>query len=130
MALLMPGRSEKCTIIKGMKETFQIRQNDRKNQMPISHMLKKFPHLTSYDGEIVSKSSLLLCCFCVFNLNCHKLSQICNILILICLCQLQEEYKLLQPSAHDLCKNFQKHMPGLLALPSCNTTVPFEDGKS
>lgn len=55
----MPGRGEKSEIIRGMKGTYEFRKNAREKQMPISQMLQKFPHLASYDGEIVS----LICLF-------------------------------------------------------------------
>lgn len=56
---MMPGRSEKTEIIRGMRETFDTRQKDRQKQLSMSEIIRKFPHLASYDGEIVSS----LCSF-------------------------------------------------------------------
>lgn len=56
LGLLMPGRSEKSEIIMGMKDTFQNRQVARQKQISVAEILQQFPHLASYDGEIVSLS--------------------------------------------------------------------------
>lgn len=55
----MPGRSEKSEIIMGMKDTFQNRQVARQKQISVAEILQQFPHLASYDGEIVSLSPWL-----------------------------------------------------------------------
>lgn len=44
--------------------------------------------------------------------------------------QLQIEFKLMNPSAHDLCMNFQKKLPGILALQGeTPIETPIEDGQ-
>ena len=52
---------KKNTILDGMKDTFPQRQEMRLKQEPMTAILKKFPHLASYDGEVVSSSLFSIC---------------------------------------------------------------------
>ncbi|KAK3920434.1 Venom phosphodiesterase 2 [Frankliniella fusca] len=53
LALLVPGREEKAEIESGMRHTFQRRNASRKRNDNISSILSEFPHLKSYDGEML-----------------------------------------------------------------------------
>lgn len=58
---MVPNSGERKQILNGMKESFPARKAWIVDKHPTIHeVLEKFPHLISYDGELVSSSNLVL----------------------------------------------------------------------
>ncbi|KAK3925589.1 putative disease resistance protein [Frankliniella fusca] len=53
LALLVPGRVEKHEILTGMSKSFKKRNSLRDQGMDIPSILNSFPHLISYEGEVL-----------------------------------------------------------------------------
>ncbi|KAK3925536.1 Periplakin [Frankliniella fusca] len=62
LALLMPDRANKLEISDSMAKTYSQRCQARDNGASITEILRDFPHLKSYNGEMISAEYQRIMC--------------------------------------------------------------------